>query len=83
MILPAPFWWVPLFVSQFVVHALLYAWQNIVAYRLHNLPVGHSCQVFAKRRPHQSLCLASDSSQLTSFESQQLAADQVEAVSPG
>ncbi len=79
-ILPAPFWWVPLSVSQSVVHALLYAWQNISAYRLHNLPVGHSCQVFAERRPHQSLCLASHH---TSFESPLLAADQVEAVSPG
>ena len=78
-ILPAPFWWVLLSVSQSVVHALLYAWQNMNAYRLHNLS-GHSCQVFAQRRPHQSPCLASHIVHLTS---QSLAADQVEAVSPG
>ena len=82
-ILAAPFWWLSLSVSQSVVHALLYAWQIINAYRPHNLPVGQSCQVSAKQRPHQSLCLASDTIPHTEFESQLLAADQAEAVSPG
>ncbi len=82
-ILSVPFWWLSLSVSQSVVHALLYAWQIINAYRPHNLPVGQSCQVSAKQRPHQSLCLASDTIPHTEFESQLLAADQVEAVSPG
>jgi len=83
VILLLPSWWVSLSVSQSIMHALLYALQNINAYRLHNLPVGHNCQVFAEWRPHQSLCLASDTIHHTSFESQLLAADQVEAVSPG
>ncbi len=60
LILPVPSWWVSLSVSQSIMHALLYALQNINAYRLHNLPVGQSCQVLAEQRPHQSLCLASD-----------------------
>ena len=36
-ILPAPFWWGFLSVSRSLVHVLLYARQNINAYRLHNL----------------------------------------------